>query len=72
MTINYGGEKFYNTKEVCDDLGITRTILSKWLRQGIIEYAKDKKMFTEEELDKLRLIALKRKPVEQIDLFYDK
>jgi DNA-binding transcriptional MerR regulator len=72
MTINYAGEKFYNTKEVCDDLGITRTILNKWLRQGIINNAKDKKMYTEEDVDKLKSIAQKRKPIEQIDLFYDK
>ena len=71
MTINYDGKKFYNTKEVCDELGITRTILSNWLRQGIIRNEKDKKMFTDKELEKLRSIAKKRKPPEQIDFFYN-
>jgi len=74
MTINYGKEIFYNTKEVCEAVGVDRSTFFRWLKQGFIKNVKSKdvgSMFTEKDLRKIKSVAQKKKLSRQLDLFCD-
>ena len=63
MTIEINGEKYYKTSEACKKAGISRATLFRWLKEGIPDkYRKDRRgwrIFTEEDLEKLRAQARK-------------
>jgi len=74
MTINYGGEIFYNTNEVCEAVGVDRSTLLRWLRKGFITNVKSKdvgSMFTEKDVRKIKSVARKKNLSEQLELFFD-
>jgi excisionase family DNA binding protein len=52
------GEVYYTTSEICEEVGISRPTLFRWLRQGVLkEIRKNRRgwrLFTEEELDKIK------------------
>ncbi len=58
MPIEVNGELYYTTVETCQNTGISRATLSRWLQQGILkELRKDRKgwrLFTEDDLNKLK------------------
>ena len=35
MTVNISGQTYYRTAEVCRMVGISRTTLFRWLREGV-------------------------------------
>ena len=62
MTINLDGKNYYRTAEVCRMVGISRTTLFRWLKEGVIGKAvhRDRRgwrLFTEEEVAVLKTEA---------------
>ncbi|MDP2931879.1 MAG: helix-turn-helix domain-containing protein [Chloroflexota bacterium] len=60
MIVN--GQTFYRTSEACQMVGISRSTLLRWVKEGsldIREYRDRRKwrLFTEQEIDKLSLEA---------------
>ena len=60
MTVN--GQTYYRTSEACQMVGISRSTLLRWVKEGsldIPEYRDRRKwrLFTEQEIDKLSLEA---------------
>jgi DNA-binding transcriptional MerR regulator len=57
------GERYYETTEVCEKVGISRPTLFRWLRRGILsKLHKDRRgwrLFTEEDLNKIQAEAKK-------------
>ena len=58
MPTEINGEVYYITSEMCEEAGISRPTLFRWLRQGVLkEIRKDRRgwrLFTEEELNKIK------------------
>jgi len=62
MTVNLDGKNYYRTAEVCRRVGISRTTLFRWLKEGALGKAvhRDRRgwrLFTEEEVDILKTDA---------------
>jgi len=62
MSVTVNGQTYYRTTEVCRLVGISRTTLFRWLKDGIFEEAQHRdrrgwRLFTEDELDKLKTEA---------------
>jgi excisionase family DNA binding protein len=62
MTVNLDGNNYYRTAEVCQMVGISRTTLFRWLKEGVIGKAvhRDRRswrLFTEEEVSVLKTEA---------------
>ena len=62
MSITVNGQTYYRTTEVCRLVGISRTTLFRWLKDGVFEEAQHRdrrgwRLFTEDELDKLKTEA---------------
>lgn len=58
MPIEVDGQLYYTTTETCEETGISRATLSRWLKQGILkELRKNRRgwrLFTEDDLNKLK------------------
>lgn len=63
MPREINGERYYETTEVCEKVGISRPTLFRWLKRGILhKLHKDRRgwrLFTEEDLDKIQAEAQK-------------
>ena len=64
MPVAINGQKYYRISEACRMVGISRTTLLRWLRQGNLklpEYRDRRKwrLFTEDDVNKLNLEANK-------------
>ena len=63
MPIEIHGKSYWSASEVCKQVGISRPTLYRWLKRGILtKLHRDRKgwrMFTEEDLMKIRLEANK-------------
>ena len=62
MSVTVNGRTYYRTTEVCRLVGISRTTLFRWLKEGTFEEAQYRdrrgwRLFTEGELDKLKAEA---------------
>jgi excisionase family DNA binding protein len=62
MTVNLDGKNYYRTAEVCQRVGISRTTLFRWLKEGVLGKATHRdrrgwRLFTEEEVDILKTEA---------------
>ncbi len=62
MSVTVNGQTYYRTTEVCRLVGISRSTLFRWLKEGIFDEAKHRdrrgwRLFTEKELDKLKIEA---------------
>lgn len=62
MPVAINGQRFYRTAEACQMVGISRTTLLRWLRQGNLklpEYRDRRKwrLFTKDDVDRLNLEA---------------
>ena len=58
MSLTMNGQKYYRTSEACRMVGISRTTLLRWLRQGqlkIPEYRDRRRwrLFTEDDVNRL-------------------
>ncbi len=57
MPREIGGRKYYETMEVCREVGISRPTLFRWLKRGILsKIHRDRRgwrLFTEEDLSKI-------------------
>lgn len=58
MPLTMNGQKYYRTSEACRMVGISRTTLLRWLRQGqlkIPEYRDRRRwrLFTEDDVNRL-------------------
>ena len=59
MAVTVNGETYYRTAEVCRMVGISRTTLFRWLKEGIFKEAEHRdrrgwRLFTEDEVNKLK------------------
>ena len=65
MPMEVDGQMYYRTSEACKKAGISRATLFRWLKAGILEkHHKDRRgwrVFTEEDLNKIRAEARKIK-----------
>ncbi|MGB8708024.1 MAG: helix-turn-helix domain-containing protein [Dehalococcoidia bacterium] len=62
MPVALNGHPFYRTSEVCRMVGIGKTTLLRWLRDGIIEEAEHRdrrgwRLFSEDEVNRLNAEA---------------
>jgi len=62
MPVTVNGQTYYRTAEVCRIVGISRTTLFRWLKEGIFREAEHRdrrgwRLFTEGEIDKLKAEA---------------
>ena len=62
MSVTVNGQTFYRTTEVCRLVGISRTTLFRWLKEGTFDEAQYRdrrgwRLFTEEELNRLKMEA---------------
>ncbi len=62
MSVTVNGQTYYRTTEVCRLVGISRTTLFRWLKDGIFDEAQHRdrrgwRLFTEEEIDRLKTEA---------------
>ncbi len=62
MPVAINGQRFYRTSEACRMVGISRTTLLRWLRQGNLklpEYRDRRKwrLFAEDDVDRLNVEA---------------
>jgi excisionase family DNA binding protein len=60
MPVTINGLAYYRTAEVCRMIGISRTTLFRWLKQGVLGEAEHRdrrgwRLFTEEEIDSLKV-----------------
>jgi predicted site-specific integrase-resolvase len=63
MPIEMNGKRYWSASEVCQEVAISRPTLYRWLKRGILaKLHRDRKgwrMFTEEDVKKIRLEANK-------------
>lgn len=62
MPVTVNGQTYHRTAEVCRMVGISRTTLFRWLKEGIFREAQHRdrrgwRLFTEGEIDKLKAEA---------------
>ncbi len=62
MPVTVNGQTYHRTAEVCRMVGISRTTLFRWLKEGIFREAQHRdrrgwRLFTEDEIDKLKAEA---------------
>lgn len=71
MTVHVDGQFFYSTKDVVENLGISRQTLWRWRIEGKIpqgnRYRVNRIIFTEEEVKQIREYAEHIEPIEQIN-----
>ncbi|HEX79272.1 MAG TPA: helix-turn-helix domain-containing protein [Dehalococcoidia bacterium] len=62
MPIRINGQTYYRTAETCQEIGISRATLYRWLRKGLlVKSYKDRRgwrLFTEDDLHKLNVKAM--------------
>ena len=62
MPIQIRGQTYYRTAEICDEVGISRATLYRWLRTGLLENSyRDRRgwrLFTEADLNRLYAKAM--------------
>jgi excisionase family DNA binding protein len=71
MPVAINGQKYYRTSETCRMVGISRTTLLRWLRQGSLkmpEYRDRRRwrLFTEEDVERLNLEANRISAINQL------
>jgi len=59
MAVRVNGHTYYRTAEVCRMVGISRTTLFRWLKEGISAEATHRdrrgwRLFTEDDVDRLK------------------
>jgi len=59
MSVTINGTTYYRTAEVCRMVGISRTTLFRWLKDGLLREAQYRdrrgwRLFTEAQIDKLK------------------
>ena len=59
MPVTVNGQTYYRTADVCRMVGISRTTLFRWLKEGIFSEAEHRdrrgwRLFTEDEMDRLK------------------
>ncbi len=62
MAVTVNGQTYYRTAEVCRAVGISRTTLFRWLKEGILNEAvyRDRRgwrLFTQDEVSRLKAEA---------------
>lgn len=62
MPVTLKGQTYYRTVEVCRIVGISRTTLFRWLKEGVVKEAKHRdrrgwRLFIEDEVDRLKAEA---------------
>jgi excisionase family DNA binding protein len=62
MPIHIKGQTYYRTAEVCNEIGISRATLYRWLKAGLLDKShKDRRgwrLFTEADLSKFYVKAI--------------
>ena len=60
MSVTINGQSYYRTAEVCLMVGIGKSTLFRWIKEGIIKEAEHRdrrgwRLFTEDEIDRLEV-----------------
>ena len=72
MPVAINGQRYYRISEACRMVGISRTTLLRWLRQGNLklpEYRDRRRwrLFTEDDVNKLNLEANRVTAIKQLE-----
>ena len=63
MPIEIEGQRYYSTTETCEEVGISRATLSRWLKRGLInELRKDRRgwrLFTDADIQELKTESIR-------------
>ena len=63
MPIEIEGQLYYSTTETCEEVGISRATLYRWLKRGLInELRKDRRgwrLFTDADIQELKTEAIR-------------
>lgn len=70
MSVKINGQNYYRTAEVCRAVGISKTTLFRWLKEGVFKEAEYRdrrgwRLFTKDEIDKLKTEANRIKKAKQ-------
>ena len=62
MPVTIDGQTYYRTAEVCLMVGISKSTLFRWFREGVMREVKHRdrkgwRLFTEDEIDRLKIEA---------------
>ena len=62
MPVKINGQTYYRTAEVCLEVGIGKSTLFRWIKEGIMDEAEHRdrrgwRLFTEGEIDRLKVEA---------------
>jgi len=60
MPVTINGQTYYRTAEVCLMVGIGKSTLFRWIKEGIMEEAEHRdrrgwRLFTEDEIDRVKM-----------------
>ncbi|RLC61651.1 MAG: hypothetical protein DRI01_08150 [Chloroflexi bacterium] len=60
MPVTINGQTYYRTAEVCLMVGIGKSTLFRWIKEGIMEEAEHRdrrgwRLFTEDEVDRVKM-----------------
>jgi len=60
MSVTINGQTYYRTAEVCLMVGIGKSTLFRWIKEGVIKEAEHRdrrgwRLFTEDEIDSLEV-----------------
>jgi len=60
MPVTINGQTYYRTAEVCLMVGIGKSTLFRWVKEGIMEEAEHRdrrgwRLFTEDEIDRVKM-----------------
>ena len=60
MPVTINGQTYYRTAEVCLMVGIGKSTLFRWIKEGIMEEAEHRdrrgwRLFTEDEINKVKM-----------------
>ena len=70
MPVTVNGQTYYRTNEAYRIVGVSRTTLFRWLKQGILKEAEYRdrrgwRLFTEDEIDEMKAEANKVNPTKE-------
>jgi len=71
MPVAINGRRYYRTSEACRMVGISRTTLLRWLREGSLKLSECRdrrswRLFTDDDINRLNLEANRISAIDQL------
>ena len=62
MPVTLSGQTYYRTADVCRIIGVSRTTLFRWLKEGVLQEARHRdrrgwRLFTQDEINRFEVEA---------------